>query len=154
MVKMHNGRYHLPHLFIVISLFEKKQKRNTSTKDIVFSEKVKRNIKYCTITGGRSARGGDVDPASAVGGVHISLLRELLVRYVPFAVDISLREVTPVKMRVELLSYHYRHSPPDWAQQEPVPHVVGRLEVPCSQDQHLVQVNVLVVVCLHHKLGL
>ena len=39
---------------------------------------------------GRSARGGDVDPASAVGGVHISLLRELLVRYVPFAVDISL----------------------------------------------------------------
>ena len=70
---------------------------------------MKRNIKYCTITGGRSARGGDVDPASAVGGVHISLLRELLVRYVPFAVDISLREVTPVKMRVDLLSYQTGH---------------------------------------------
>ena len=81
--------------------------------------------------GGSSVRGGDgdIDPASAVGGVHISLLRELLVRYVPFAVDISLWKVTPVKMRVELLSHQYRHSPPDWAQQEPVPHVMGRLGV-------------------------
>ena len=59
--------------------------------------------------GSRSARGGDVDPASAVGGVHISL-RELLVRYVPFAVDISLKEVTPVKMRVDLLSYQTGHN--------------------------------------------
>ena len=71
---------------------------------------MKRNIKYCTITGGRSARGGDVDPASAVGGVYISLLKELLVRYVLFAVDISLREVTPVKMRVDLLSYQTGHN--------------------------------------------
>ena len=55
--------------------------------------------------GGSSVRGGDgdIDPASAVGGVYISLLKELLVRYVLFAVDISLREVTPVKLRIIVL---------------------------------------------------
>ena len=107
--------------------------------------------------GSRSARGGDVDPASAVVGIDISLgVRvpgQLFKWYVPLTADFSLGEIT-VKMTIAGLSHPDRHPPPDGTHEEPVLHVVGRLEVPGSQDQHLVQVNVLVVVCLHHKLGL
>ena len=54
--------------------------------------------------GGRGARAGDVEPASAVGGVDLSLdcrvTGNVLVRGKPFAFRVSLREVTG-SMRLE-----------------------------------------------------